>query len=233
MKLSRTILTLACAAILLAGCASADSGPEAPEGAAPDAAKATTAPAATASPSASNPVPPPTVKPSPLPTTVAQVDKLFGLKPSPTYTERGTVAKKIGEPGVKGQHNGVLLMVFRVNGIEHDVVCQDGTTQSENGRFVAIDMEFQTTKAMADVGWTEFTPYDWEYLLADGTMTNSPVFTEGAKQCLAAKETLPANIGSSRKASGKIVLDVADEPGFVIFGRDGLDNHGWEYKLSR
>ncbi len=241
MKRIKPIFALAAIAALAVGCAATDDSSEA----APKSSSAGTedsivtpsseqsvTPSITEEPSPSvSSAPSATALPSPLPTTRQQIEKLLGPKKEPEVTERGAVAKQLGEPGAKGEENGTLLMSFRVNEIDPKINCQDGTKQPENGRYVAVDMDFQTTKAMADVGWDEFTPYDWEFVFADGTMLNGTILSKGAQQCLPTRETLPVSIGPSRKASGRIVLDVAEEPGFLIFGRDGLDNRGWEYKL--
>lgn len=241
MKLIKPIIALTASALLLAGCASPDADDETTAASAenqspvesPDTESPTTetpteeesspSPSATASP---------TAKPSPLPTTKDEVDAILGSEP-PTYSERGTLPKKIGQPGAKGEENGVVFMSFRVSDIDTDVTCQSSSNKPENGRFVAVHMDFQTTKAMADAGWTELSPYDWEFLQEDGTMFNGSVFTEAALTCLPDAETLPENIGPARKASGKVVLDVTEDPGFIVFGRQEIDNNGWEYTLPK
>lgn len=122
---------------------------------------------------------------------------------------------------------------FTVTDIEVDPVCTSiHATPGENGHLVAISIEATTAP---EPGFTEvmlgnvsFSAHSWKVIASNGTTANT-VVSNAVVNCLNPAEMMPSNIGAAEKVTGRILLDVPDSTGTLVYSSNGLDGWEWEY----
>lgn len=214
-------LPLACAAALLSVSALTACGPSNPDpSSVTEAAQPVPAKETTASMNATEDA---TTEPSASPTSI------YGER---IVSDRGNLVKKIGQlAGLSGENPNDVIAEFKITSIETDVKCTEEFAQpSENGHFIAITMEVQTTPKLAEQSFSNavyFTPVDFKVIGPDGSRENDSL--GNSFSCLPDAELLPGEIGPSETATGKIVLDSAYTEGVLVF--NPMFDTGWEWEF--
>lgn len=170
----------------------------------------------------------PSVEPAVAETTQAQ--------PTPGLSERGNLMKRVGESSsitLDGQEDNPALN-FVVNKIDVDPTCTTSYAEkSENGHFVTIDISAETgpqdqfKEAFYGTDFM-FNPSEWKFITPAGTTANS-VASGASYTCLEQADQIPM-MGPAERATGKIVLDVPDKTGILIYAPVALDQ-AWEWTL--
>jgi len=156
----------------------------------------------------------------------------------PETNGRGNIVKAIGEDaGVGGLERGVDTAVWSVDGIETDITCTEPYQSAQpEGHLTAVDFNLSTgpdwdsyTGGYGYVSGGYFTFIDSQGVThseLDGMPTYSclsdrDMFNEGA-------------IGAGQNYTGKIVLDLPDTTGTLVFtpSWDVYNTSGWEYPVG-
>lgn len=212
---NRRLATIAVLAALgLAGCASAEGDSDA---------KATPIPVVAASDSAA-----PTETPTPEPTTPEPTEtSVYGES---VTSERGYLVKQLGQIAGTTTESGETLMQFSVTAIQPNFQCtSEYSEQPENGNFIAITLDVQTTAALAQVEempYYNMSAWDFRVIGPDGTRENDS--TGSASMCLDSSEALPSEIGPGEHVVGTIVLDSKYTSGALAFVPAWIAG-GWEW----
>lgn len=175
----------------------------------------------------------PTPEPTPEPTTETPT-------PEPTdssvygdavTSERGNLVKELGQVAGVQSDTGETLMQFSITDIETDFQCNsEYADPPENGNFIAITMDIQTTAALAqlDYPYYSFSAYDFKVIGPDGTRENDSTGT--AMWCLNDSDALPTEIGPGEHVVGKVVLDSKYTAGAIVLSPSWMWGGGaWEW----
>lgn len=170
----------------------------------------------------------PNVEPAVAETTQAQ--------PTSGLSERGNMVKRVGESAgitLEG-HESTPALTFVVNKIDVNAKCTTTYAQKpENGHFVTVDISAETgpQDQFKNAFYGEdfmFNPHDWKFITPSGTTTNS-VATTAAYTCLDEADRIP-NMGPAERARGKVVLDLPDKTGTLIYSPSPSEE-SWEWKF--
>ncbi|UTT70566.1 DUF4352 domain-containing protein [Arthrobacter sp. DNA4] len=163
--------------------------------------------------------------------------------PTPTAagnkSPRGNLIKKLGDPAGITNKDGKPMVNFTVNSITPDAPCTGPYPQApQNGHFVVLDVAVETTPDfVSSQGPLTFDmgPGMMKFVGKNGTTYNGNLGTGPAYTCLPDTQMLSANgrgIGPAEKVTGKVVLDVPDTTGTLIYTNYLISNiGGWEYNF--
>lgn len=151
---------------------------------------------------------------------------------APSKSTRGNLIKGVGiAAGMADADTGEQTTSFVITAIEVDPKCARANAEpAENGHFVVLTVEAQTTPALAEIPYPVFSlgVGSWKAIAANGTTQNQYTSTGASFSCVDSAEQFPASMGPDEKATGKIVLDVVSPSGILIFSPEpGL---GWEWE---
>ncbi|WP_247828263.1 DUF4352 domain-containing protein [Arthrobacter antioxidans] len=214
--MKKTLVPFALSALLLAGCSTGTNSPAAPtvEPAAPstsESAEVSTTEAAEVA----------AAEPTAEATSAA---------PEAAKSTRGNLIKQIGE-GAGLTDEGEQVVTFVVNSITVDVPCTGNyPSPVENGHILVLDVSVVTEPALAESINPTFymSPYDFTEIAPNGTTSNADLGTMATYSCLPDAEVLPQTIGPGENVTGKVVLDVANPNGTLVFKYAGAPA-GWEW----
>ena len=156
-------------------------------------------------------------------------------KKGPTINSRGDIVKHVNEKaGAFAADGKTEVANWTVTGITKDFACTKPNPQaSMQGHFVALDATVNTTSALkGDFGFGNGST--WQYVKKDGSVWNEDPESIPSANCVPDADHLPANMGPGLKATGKIIFDLPDTDGYLVFpytGEDGLRTT-WEYPLQ-
>lgn len=175
------------------------------------------------------------------PPTSPTVESLAPSTPTPTSSEparsaRGNIIKKFGQPaGRFNPENNKQLVNFTINSAAIDPPCTGPAPQpAENGHFVILDAIIETLPELAEAQIPQFdlSPHNFKFVGANGTTYNGSLTSGASYGCLPDNEILPINgVGPAEKVTGKIVLDVPETTGTLVFKPMGGSGSGWEWAL--
>lgn len=149
--------------------------------------------------------------------------------------ERGNLVKHVGEKaGAFAADGKTEVASWTVTGIEKDFTCTSPSPQSSlQGHFVALDATVATSRGLKQE--FEFgNGSTWKYIKKDGSVWNGDPESIPSSTCVAEADHLPNQMGPGLKAAGKVVFDLPDTDGYLVFpytNEDGLRTT-WEYPLS-
>lgn len=217
--MKKLLVPFAVSALLLAGCSTETNSPAAPtvEPAAPASSEAAEEATTEASESSGSSTPEPTAE-----ATTAT--------PEAAKSTRGNLIKQIGE-GAGLTDEGKQVVTFVVNSIAVDVPCTGDYVQPvENGHILVLDVSVVTEPAFAETLNPTFmmNPYDFTEIAPNGTTSNADLGTAATYGCLPDAEVLPQTIGPGENVTGKLVLDVTNPNGTLVFKYAGAPA-GWEW----
>lgn len=119
-----------------------------------------------------------------------------------------------------------------VNSISTNVACTGSSPEpSENGVFAVIDVSVQTSPNMLESELIEYFNMDADAFTAigpDGVTSNASPFSAATFFCLDDSELLPSSIGPGENARGKVLLDLEDPSGILIY-EDFWTDSAWEW----
>ncbi|MDN3905542.1 hypothetical protein [Arthrobacter sp. YD2] len=147
---------------------------------------------------------------------------------------RGALMKKVGEPSriLVKEGSDDWAVNFTVTDIQLDPQCTSPQAEpSENGHLIAISVEAATAPEpifSEVVGSLTFNAHSWKVIAANGTTVNT-VVSNASSYCLTPAEHIPAMIGAAEKVVGKVVLDVPDATGTLVYSNGGGTGWEWEY----
>lgn len=157
--------------------------------------------------------------------------------PDVPRSPRGNIIKEVGEPAriLTAENNDEWAVNFTVTDIEIDPVCtREYASAPENGHMVALTVEAATASepTFSESGMTgiSFHPFHWKAIAPNGTTVNT-VYSVGADNCFTEAEMLP-DLGAGEKAIGKVVLDVPDVSGTLIYSWGAGTGWEWEYGVK-
>lgn len=171
--------------------------------------------------------------------TVEAVPASASPTPTPTASQpakslRGNLIKVAGQPaGQTDPDTKKLVVNFTINSITVDPPCTGPYSQpAEKGHFVILDASIETLPELAATSSPRFdlSPHTFKFVAANGTTYNGSLTSGPSYGCLPDAEILPINgVGPAEKVTGKIVLDVPDTTGILVFQPNGTGNGGWEW----
>lgn len=178
-------------------------------------------------------------EPAPAPSTPT-IEPAVPDTPSPEPTEdqasaagtspRGNLIKRVGEVFGFGDSIDALDASFVVTSITVDPGCTGEFAESpENGHFVRIDIEGETSSAFADQMYFSGT---WKVIAENGTTFNGNPDSLAAWSCLADAEMIPSVVGPGERVAGSMVLDVPTASGVIVLDMTGQGGWEWEYPQS-
>ena len=152
----------------------------------------------------------------------------------PAKSPRGNFIKTVGQPA--GQTDPVTkkqVVSFTINSITVDPPCTAPYSQPpEKGHFVILDASIETLPELAELSFPKFdlSPHTFKFVATNGTTYNGSLTSGPSYGCLADSEILPINgVGPAEKVTGKIVLDVPEATGTLVFQPHGPGFGGWEW----
>lgn len=155
--------------------------------------------------------------------------------PEAKKSPRGNLIKALGQPA--GQSDSITkkqTVNFIINSITVDPPCTGPYPQpSEKGHFVVLDASIETLPELAEAGYPKFdlSPHGFQFVGANGTTYNGNLTSGASYGCLPEGEVLPINgVGPAEKVTGKIVLDVPEATGTLVFKSMG-ELSGWEWNF--
>lgn len=150
----------------------------------------------------------------------------------PKKSPRGNIIKALAEPGWTTNAAGKQTAIFTINSITVDPPCTGPYPQpAEKGHFVILDASIETKPELSESSYAQFdlSPHGWQFVGANGTTYNGSLTSGASYGCLAESEVLPINgVGPAEKVTGKIVLDVPETTGTLVFKPTGGAG-GWEW----
>ncbi|WP_140395066.1 hypothetical protein [Arthrobacter sedimenti] len=214
--MKKSLVPVALSALLLAGCSTGANSPAAPtvEPAAQSASDSADVATTEASEATSE-------EPSAEATSAA---------PEAEKSARGNLIKQIGE-GAGLTDEGKQVVTFVVNSIAVDVPCTGNyPSPVENGHILVLDVSIVTEPALAESISPTFymNPYDFTEIAPNGTTSNADLGTMATYSCLPDAEVLPQEVGPGENVTGKLVLDVTNPTGTLVFKYAGAPA-GWEW----
>ncbi|OUM41061.1 hypothetical protein B8W73_11975 [Arthrobacter agilis] len=150
--------------------------------------------------------------------------------PEAEKSARGNLIKQIGE-GAGLTDEGKQVVTFVVNSIAVDVPCTGNyPSPVENGHILVLDVSIVTEPALAESISPTFymNPYDFTEIAPNGTTSNADLGTMATYSCLPDAEVLPQEVGPGENVTGKLVLDVTNPTGTLVFKYAGAPA-GWEW----
>ncbi len=129
------------------------------------------------------------------------------------------------------------MVNFTVNAITPDAPCAGPYVQpAENGHFVVLDVTIETLPELADPngGYSTFdmNASMFKFIGASGTTFNGNLGTASSFSCLPDEQLIPSGgVGPAEKVAGKVVLDVPETTGVLLFKSHLSSGGGWEYSF--
>lgn len=153
----------------------------------------------------------------------------------PKLNERGNLVKKIGEEaGAYAADGKTDVATWTVTGVQKDFACTVPNPMApSHGHFVALDASVATTPALkAQFGFGNGST--WQYIKKDGTVWNEDPESIASAACVPDADHLPNDMGPGLKASGKVIFDLPDTDGYLVFPYVNEEGQRttWEYPLS-
>lgn len=148
----------------------------------------------------------------------------------PRHNARNNIPKKISEEaGILTQDGTEEQIVFVVDSIEPNFQCTGSySSPSERGNFIAVSIRM-TTGDLTDLGGSYYmNPADWQFI-GSNDLTDTNIATTATYGCLADTEAFPSAIGPGQQYAGKIVFDVPEPSGILIYAPIGFVDGGWEW----
>jgi hypothetical protein len=149
---------------------------------------------------------------------------------------RGNLIKEVGEPaGITGGEDGSEeLLTFNVTDIEVDPACPAPYAQKpENGHFVAVTLEAKTGPEPAFseelYNGVNFSAGSWKVIASNGTTVNQ-ISSGPAYGCFEEDHMIPSDIRAAENVKGKVVFDLPDTSGTLIYSVYG--DIGWEWTFG-
>lgn len=144
---------------------------------------------------------------------------------------RGNLVKQVGEVGELTE-DGEPVATFVVNSIDVDAACTEefASNLSDNGHLLVLDVSIVTEPAYAESmnPTFSFDAYYFKEIAPDGTISDTDLATRAARTCLKDAELLPSTFGPGEKMTGKVVMDVTNPSGTIVF-EYGDSPAGWEW----
>lgn len=214
--MKKLLVPFALSTLLLAGCSTGTNSPAAPsvEPAAPSTTESAEAATTEVSEAA-----------SPEPTAEAT-----SAAPEAAKSKRGNLIKEIGD-GAGITDEGEQVVSFVVNSIAVDVPCTGEFAEPPiNGNILVLDVSVVTEPALAESIDPTFqmNPYWFTEIAPNGTTSNADLGTTATYGCLPDAEVLPQMMGPGENVTGKVVLDVTNPNGTLVFKYGGAPA-GWEW----
>lgn len=160
--------------------------------------------------------------------------------PAAKKSPRGNIIKEVGQAAGITDQDGKTLVNFSINSITPLPACTGSyPTPAENGSYVVLDIAVET---FPELGTSEYgvqtfdiNPAMFKFVGASGTTYNGNLGTMGAYSCLPDTESIGNNgggIGPAEKVTGKMVLDVPEATGTLVYKSYLTSgNGGWEYNF--
>ena len=150
-------------------------------------------------------------------------------------SDRGNLIKQVGEPAGNRVAEGSdeWALKFTVTGIEVDPQCTaEYAVPAVNGHLVAISIEATTgpEPKFSEILYNgvTFDANRWKAIASNGTTVNS-ITSNATYSCLEQAESLPMHIGAAEKVTGKVILDVPDAAGTLVYSDYGSTGWEWAY----
>lgn len=148
-----------------------------------------------------------------------------------TTSDRGNVVLDVGELASVDGDTGETIVEFTLTDIETDFSCpSDIADEPANEQFVALTFQVRTYPALAQQEYFDtfsIAAFDMTVFAPDGTRENDS--SGNALFCLDPADELPRDMGPGEQATGKIVLDTAQQSGIVAYQSYLFDDLSWEW----
>lgn len=160
------------------------------------------------------------------PTPTSTTNPEFGER---VVNDHGYLVKTIGQLAGVSDEDGVTLAQFAVTDIVVDIECGEYADKPQNGHFVGIHLNIETTPELAqdDFPSLSFSEWAWQAYDAEGKRVNDPMGS--AYTCIDSGDMLPADIGPAQSVSGWVVLDLPTTTGSVALTMGTSIGWEWEY----
>jgi hypothetical protein len=200
------------------------------------------APTSTAdAPDGADPTPAATAQPGPAPSTseplgVASTAPDGAAAGSPEVSERGNVRKTVGEPAGLATADGEVFFQMSVDAAQLAATCpgRGVDVSPANGHFLVLDVTVTLSAdaaTSADPGQDVYMPLVAETfdVVGPGGALQETTVTDASWACFENDELLPPFLEPGQTASGKVVLDSANDSGVVVYAPDGAAGWEWEF----
>lgn len=155
----------------------------------------------------------------------------------PKKSPRGNIIKAVNEAGSVTTKDGATAATFVINAIALDAPCTGPYVDPkgpENGHIMVLDITIETTP---ELGKDEYTPTTFDmnpnwfkFVGANGTTFNGNLASPVTYGCLPDEQVLAVGgVGPAEKVTGKLVLDVPETTGVLVFKPGFLQSGGWEW----
>lgn len=157
---------------------------------------------------------------------------------TPELSEHGHVRKDLGErAGLTSADDGAVFFEITVDDATVTTTCpgRGVDVRPANGHFLVLDVTATLSSdatAGGDAGQDVYMPLvaeTFSIVTPEGGLQETTV-TDASWACFEDDELLPPFLEPGQTASGKIVLDAANDSGVVVYAPDGLA--GWEWEFS-
>ena len=151
----------------------------------------------------------------------------------PLRSPRGNIIKTVGQPaGVRIQDGSdEWALNFTVTDIDVDPVCTSiHAMPGDHGHLVALSIEATTApepQYSAAMG-SPISFDSWKVIASNGTTVNT-TSSQATVNCFEGAEMIPSYIGAGEKVVGKVVVDVPDTAGTLVYMGYGGGGWEWEY----
>lgn len=180
--------------------------------------------------------------------TSPNVESMAASTPSPAVTQeakkspRGNIIKELAQPAGMTDKDGKPIVNFTINSITPDAPCTGPYPQpSENGHFTVLDVTVETSPELATASYDggplsfDINGAMFKFVGASGTTFNGSLNSGGAYSCLPDEQMINnhgGGIGPAEKVTGKLVLDLPETTGTLVFKSYLTSgNGGWEWNF--
>lgn len=176
--------------------------------------------------------------------TSPNVESIAPSTPSPAATQqekkspRGNFIKELAQPAGITDKDGNPMVNFTINSITVDAPCTGPYPQpAENGHFTVLDVTVETTPelgtAEGSTGTFDINAHMFKFVGASGTTFNGSLAGAATYGCLPDEQminTSGSGIGPAEKVTGKVVLDLPETTGVLVFKSYLTSGSGgWEW----
>lgn len=176
--------------------------------------------------------------------TSPNVESIAPSTPSPAATQqakkspRGNFIKELAQPAGITDKDGNPMVNFTINSITVDAPCTGPYPQpAENGHFTVLDVTVETTPelgtAEGSTGTFDINAHMFKFVGASGTTFNGSLAGAATYGCLPDEQMINnsgSGIGPAEKVTGKVVLDLPETTGVLVFKSYLTSGSGgWEW----
>lgn len=158
--------------------------------------------------------------------------------PGPERSDRGAIVTALGQEGTLTDlaidQEVVTFAVDAIGPAECKADYAEYGSPPVNGNLIALDLRVATAPELAQSTWGSYftiSPGDFQFVDSDG-ITHSELWTAATFSCLADSDKFTSDpLTPGSQYIGKIVLDLPDANGTLIYRPVMVSGGGWEWSF--